>query len=77
MLKERRRLVLVPRETPLNLAHLRNMVAVTEMGGVVFPPLPAFYHRPDTIEALVADSVERVLALCGVAGAQPTAWQGL
>ena len=49
-LKERRRLVLMVRETPFNLAHLRNMTAVTEMGGVVFPPLPAFYHRPQSID---------------------------
>jgi flavin prenyltransferase len=61
-LKERRRLVLLVRETPLNLAHLRNMVAVTEMGGIVFPPLPAFYHRPASIEEMVAETVERVLA---------------
>jgi 4-hydroxy-3-polyprenylbenzoate decarboxylase len=76
-LKERRRLVLLVRETPLNLAHLRNMTAVTEMGGVIFPPLPAFYHRPKTIEEIVADTVERVLALVGIAGAAPHAWQGL
>jgi flavin prenyltransferase len=76
-LKERRRLVLLVRETPLNLAHLRNMTAVTEMGGVVFPPLPAFYHRPSSIDAMVADTVERVLALVGVDGAAPQAWQGL
>ena len=76
-LKERRRLLLMVRETPFNLAHLRNMTAVTEMGGVIFPPLPAFYHRPDSIDALVADSIERVLALLGLAGAQPKAWQGL
>jgi flavin prenyltransferase len=76
-LKERRRLVLMVRETPFNLAHLRNMVACTEMGAVVFPPLPAFYHRPTTIEQLVAESLERVLALAGIGAAQPQAWQGL
>jgi flavin prenyltransferase len=76
-LKERRRLVLVVRETPFNLAHLRNMTAATEMGAIVFPPLPAFYHRPSTIDELVDESVERVLALAGIAGAQPRAWQGL
>ena len=76
-LKERRRLVLMVRETPFNLAHLRNMTAITEMGGIVFPPLPAFYHHPATIEELVAESVERVLALAGIAAAQPCAWNGL
>jgi flavin prenyltransferase len=76
-LKERRRLVLMVRETPFNLAHLRNMTTVTEMGAIVFPPLPAFYHRPATIDELVAESVERVLALAGVGGAQPTPWRGL
>jgi flavin prenyltransferase len=76
-LKERRRLVLMVRETPFNLAHLRNMTAATEMGAVVFPPLPAFYHRPKTIDELIDESVERVLALAGVGAAQPRAWQGL
>ncbi|RZT95020.1 UbiX family flavin prenyltransferase [Rivibacter subsaxonicus] len=76
-LKERRRLLLMVRETPFNLAHLRNMTAVTEMGGVIFPPLPAFYHRPESIEAMVDDTVERVLALLGVSGAAPRAWTGL
>lgn len=76
-LKERRRLVLMVRETPFNLAHLRNMTAVTEMGGIIFPPLPAFYHRPTTIDQLVNDSVERILALAGIDGADPQAWQGL
>jgi flavin prenyltransferase len=76
-LKERRRLVLMVRETPFNLAHLRNMTAATEMGAIVFPPLPAFYHRPTTIGELVNDSVERVLALAGVAKAEPQAWRGL
>ena len=76
-LKERRRLILMVRETPFNLAHLRNMTAVTEMGGVIFPPLPAFYHRPQSIAALVDDTVERVLAMLGVAQAEPKAWKGL
>jgi 4-hydroxy-3-polyprenylbenzoate decarboxylase len=76
-LKERRRLVLMVRETPFNLAHLRNMIAVTEMGGVIFPPLPAFYHRPQSIDELVNDTVERVLALIGVDTAAPKPWSGL
>ncbi|MBP8285817.1 MAG: UbiX family flavin prenyltransferase, partial [Rhodoferax sp.] len=60
MLKERRCLVLMVRETPLNLAHLRNMTAVTEMGGIIFPPVPAFYHRPQSVTDLVDQSVGRV-----------------
>jgi 4-hydroxy-3-polyprenylbenzoate decarboxylase len=76
-LKERRKLVLMVRETPLNLAHLRNMTAVTEMGGIVFPPLPAFYHRPQSIDELVGETIERVLALIGVQTASPKSWDGL
>ncbi|MBX3619343.1 MAG: UbiX family flavin prenyltransferase [Rhizobacter sp.] len=76
-LKERRRLVLMARETPYNLSHLRNMISVTEMGAIVFPPLPAFYHRPATLDELVDESVERVLSLLGVAGAAPRSWGGL
>ena len=63
VLKERRRLVLVARETPLNLAHLRNMTSVTEMGGIVFPPVPAFYTRPDSLDDLVGHTVGRLLDL--------------
>jgi 4-hydroxy-3-polyprenylbenzoate decarboxylase len=77
ILKERRRLILMVRETPFNLAHLRNMTSVTEMGGVIFPPLPAFYHRPQSIDELVDDTVERVLSLLGVNGAAPKSWAGL
>ena len=62
-LKERRKLVLMVRETPLNLAHLRNMTAVTEMGGIVFPPVPGFYQKPRTIAELVDHTVGRVLDL--------------
>jgi 4-hydroxy-3-polyprenylbenzoate decarboxylase len=76
-LKERRRLVLMVRETPFNLAHLRNMTAVTEMGGIIFPPLPAFYHRPQSIDELVNDTVERVLAMLRIDQAQPQEWRGL
>jgi 4-hydroxy-3-polyprenylbenzoate decarboxylase len=76
-LKERRRLVLMVRETPFNLAHLRNMTAVTEMGGIIFPPLPAFYHRPQSIDDLVNDTVERVLSLLGLPAAAPKSWVGL
>jgi flavin prenyltransferase len=77
VLKERRRLVLMVRETPFNLAHLRNMTAVTEMGGVIFPPLPALYHLPKSIDEMVDDTIERVLSLLGVAGAAPKSWAGL
>jgi flavin prenyltransferase len=76
-LKERRRLVLMVRETPFNLAHLRNMTAATEMGAVVFPPLPAFYHHPQSIEEMVDEGVERVLQLASIEGARPKSWQGL
>ena len=76
-LKERRRLVLMVRETPLNLAHLRNMTAATEMGAIIYPPLPAFYLRPKTIDEMVGEGVERVLALAGFRGAAPQEWAGL
>ena len=62
-LKERRRLVLLPRETPLHAGHLRNMLAITEMGGIIMPPVPAFYLKPVTIDELVDDTVCRVLDL--------------
>ncbi len=62
-LKERRRLVLMVRETPLHLGHLRSMAAVTEMGAIVAPPMPAFYTRPKSLDDMVAQSVARVLAL--------------
>jgi 4-hydroxy-3-polyprenylbenzoate decarboxylase len=77
VLKERRRLVLVTRETPLNLAHLRNMVAVTEMGGIVFPPVPAFYGRAQSIDELVDHSVGRVLDLFGIRHDRGTRWEGM
>jgi 4-hydroxy-3-polyprenylbenzoate decarboxylase/2,5-furandicarboxylate decarboxylase 2 len=66
VLKERRRLVVMPRETPLNLIHIRNMAAVTEMGGIMFPPMPAFYSKTDSLAAMVNETVGRVLELFGV-----------
>ncbi len=76
-LKERRRLVLMVRETPFNLAHLRNMLAVTEMGGIVYPPLPAFYHHPNSIDEMVDETVERVLSALALDDAAPKTWEGL
>ena len=77
VLKERRRLVLVPRETPLNLAHLRNMVAVTEMSAIVMPPMPAFYALPKTIDDLVQHTVGRILDLFGVDTKKVKRWTGM
>jgi 4-hydroxy-3-polyprenylbenzoate decarboxylase len=74
-LKERRRLVMMVRETPFNLAHLRNMTAVTEMGGIIFPPLPAFYHRPTSINDMVDHTIVRVLELVGISLPSP-GWEG-
>jgi 4-hydroxy-3-polyprenylbenzoate decarboxylase/2,5-furandicarboxylate decarboxylase 2 len=78
VLKERRRLVLLARETPLNLAHLRNMVAVTEMGAIVFPPVPAFYVRPASLDDMVNHTVGRVLDLFDVDHSDLVKrWEGL
>lgn len=74
-LKERRKLVLVVRETPLNLAHLRNMTAVTEMGGIIYPPLPAFYHHPQSIEEMVQQTNARLLSLFDIDVSGPV-WLG-
>lgn len=77
MLKERRKLVLMVRETPFNLAHLRNMTAVTEMGGIVFPPLPALYQKPRDITEMVDHTVGRVMDQFGMAQSLAPQWQGL
>jgi 4-hydroxy-3-polyprenylbenzoate decarboxylase len=77
MLKERRRLILMVRETPLNLAHLRNMTSVTEMGGVIFPPVHGFYHRPQTIDEMVDHTVSRVVDLLGLPQSDAPRWTGL
>ncbi|MBS1252548.1 MAG: Flavin prenyltransferase UbiX [Anaerolineales bacterium] len=62
-LKERRRLVMLPRETPLHLGHLRLLVQVTEMGAIVLPPVPAFYHRPQTLDDIINQTVGRALGM--------------
>lgn len=74
VLKERRRLVLLARETPLNLAHLHNMTRVTEMGGIIFPPVPAFYQHPASIGQMVDHMVGRVLDLFGIVQTLSPPW---
>ena len=75
-LKERRRLVAVVRETPLHRGHLQLMLKLTDMGAIIFPPLPAFYHRPKTVEDIVDHTVGRVLDLFGVDHALFERWSG-
>lgn len=77
MLKERRRLILLARETPLHLVHLRNMTTVTEMGAIVCPPVPAFYQKPQTVEDIVQHSLARVLDLLGLEQTLAAPWMGL
>lgn len=77
VLKERRRLVLMVRETPFNLAHLRNMTSVTEMGGVIFPPLPGFYQRPASMEEMVDHTLGRVLDMFGISMQLTPEWKGM
>jgi flavin prenyltransferase len=76
-LKERRRLVLLTREAPLNLVHLRNMTTVTEMGGVIFPPVPAFYLGLESIDAMVDQTVGRILELIGIDSPLLGRWRGV
>jgi 4-hydroxy-3-polyprenylbenzoate decarboxylase len=76
-LKERKRLVLLARETPLHLGHLRNMVKLTEMGAVIFPPVPAFYHKPQTIQDLIDYTTGRVLDIFDIKHNLLPRWSGL
>ena len=77
VLKERRRLVLMVRETPLNLAHLKNMTAVTEMGGIIFPPVPSFYAKLENLDAMVNQTVGRMLDLFDIESNLVRRWQGV
>jgi len=76
-LKERRRLVLVVRETPLHTGHLRAMLRVSEMGGVILPPVPAFYHLPKTVDDMVNHTVGKVLDLFDIAHELFEPWEGM
>jgi flavin prenyltransferase len=76
MLKERRKLVLMVRETPLHLGHLRNMTTLAEMGAILAPPVPAFYHQPVTIADLVDHTINRVLDLIGLSDSSASRWDG-
>lgn len=77
-LKERRRLVLMVRETPFHLGHIRNMASVTEMGGIIYPPLPSFYAKPQTIEEMVDQTIAKVLDGFDIDVSEHlTPWQGL
>jgi 4-hydroxy-3-polyprenylbenzoate decarboxylase len=76
VLKERRRLVLVARETPLTLTHLRNMAAITEVGGIIAPPVPAMYARPASVQDIIDHTVGRVLDLFDIDTGRVRRWQG-
>jgi 4-hydroxy-3-polyprenylbenzoate decarboxylase len=75
-LKERRKIIIVPRESPYNLIHIRNMAAVTEAGGIIIPASPAFWTKPKTIENLVDSVIERVLVHLGVSDDEQAIWTG-
>lgn len=75
-LKERRRLILMVRETPFHLGHLRSMTALAEMGAIIAPPIPGFYNKPETVMDLVDHSVDRVMDLLGLADERVRRWDG-
>jgi 4-hydroxy-3-polyprenylbenzoate decarboxylase len=78
VLKDRRKLILCPRETPLHLGHLRAMVMATELGAIIVPPMPAFYHKPGSVDDIINQTVNRLLDLVDVTLPQDlfTRWQG-
>jgi len=75
-LKEKRKLILLVRESPLHLGHLRNMTSLSEMGAIIAPPIPGFYNHPQTVMDLVDHSIDRVLDLIGIPDAQVRRWEG-
>lgn len=76
-LKERRKLVLMVRETPFHLGHLKNMIRVTEMGGIILPPVPAFYNRPKSLDDIVNHSIGRVLDVFDIEHKLFERWKGI
>lgn len=77
VLKERRRLVLAVRESPLHLGHLRSLTALAEMGAIIAPPMPAFYQRPQSVEEIVDHGARRILDLFGLGGGEAHRWKGI
>ncbi len=75
-LKERRKLILMIRETPLHIGHLKTMTNLAEMGAIIAPPIPGFYHNPQTVMDIVDHSVDRVLDLIGLPDSQTRRWEG-
>jgi 4-hydroxy-3-polyprenylbenzoate decarboxylase len=75
-LKERRKLILMVRETPFHLGHLRTMTALAEMGAIIAPPIPAFYHKPESVMDIVNSSVERVMDLLNIPSPNAKRWSG-
>ena len=77
MLKDRKKLILVARETPLHLVHLENMVKVTQMGGIIMPPVPAFYHHPQTVDDIITHTAVRICDLLGLKLEYTHRWKGV
>jgi flavin prenyltransferase len=76
ILKERRKLILMVRESPLHIGHLRNMTSLAEMGAIIAPPVPAFYHHPQTVIDVIDHSIDRILDLIGLPDASVRRWEG-